>query len=399
MVKKITLLLLILCVGNVFSKNDMKNSNTGNGAIVPITEGALDSQKTVISKPEKQQSPELAQQSQPANVVENDNSLKKIVKTLTDSLKVLMSENVRLKQANEQLEKKQDVLQQLNIKLQNDAMQFEIVKKQLEKDTEGLQKLNVKLQKDSIQFEIVKKQYEKKHDVLQQTNTKLQNDIEQLEIGKKRLEQDTARLQKSNIKLQKDSVQLERVNKQLEQEKTQLQQLINDAIVSNYKQSFDTLVTSSTKQSLRRDMRFININSEEGRVLADLKTYFVAKELLAQKYNAGKVSEELARLNQIKRQSQQLDALKENIERYKDCNDALKKVIDELIKLDGRISAVRVPEAQKIKYKEVSAILGEFMYRNSDYVNFSYLSNIVHDLLRRKGLDADVKIEEFKGKL
>jgi hypothetical protein len=162
---------------------------------------------------------------------------------------------------------------------------------------------------------------------------------------------------------------------------------------------FDKLIKSSTKQSVLRHKPLVGQNSEEAKVLEDLLVYFDAEELLAQPFAPQKNASARERLKRIKRQSQAVGALNDRISKFGTCNDALKKTIDELIKLDGREKAGGVSEIQKKKFSKISSIVGDYMSKNYEFVNYPFLSNTVFEIMQKKERDADRNIADLRKKL
>ena len=163
--------------------------------------------------------------------------------------------------------------------------------------------------------------------------------------------------------------------------------------------SFDDLIKSSSKESVQRDMQLIGNNTEVEQILNDLQTYFNAEELLSKKFDAEQIKNVQTQLSKIKRQSKLLDTLKENVDYYKDFNAALKGTIEKIVNLDKEKSAGGDPEIQKLKRSGVSSILFDYMYNYYDYGNYSYLSNIVLEIIKRKRPNADADITDLLNKL
>ena len=162
---------------------------------------------------------------------------------------------------------------------------------------------------------------------------------------------------------------------------------------------FDDLIKASTKLSVQRDMQLVGDDAEMQLVLSDLEKYFNTEELLVQKFDATQIKNAQTQLNQINRQSELLDKLKENIEYYKDFNDELKRTIERLVKLDEQKVADGDTEIQKLKFNEILSELSNYMYNYYDYGNYPYLSNIVLEIIKRKHPNADAEIRDLLGKL
>lgn len=173
------------------------------------------------------------------------------------------------------------------------------------------------------------------------------------------------------------------------------------AIIANAytSKTFDDLILTSSLLKIQQDMQFFgNIPSVKS-VLSDLEKYFIAKESLANKFDIDKIKYSQTQLNLVKRQSKLLDKLKENIDFYKDYNDALKKSINNLIKLDTLTKAKGEFEIQKLKFKDISAELINYIYNFYNYENYPYLFDIVLQIIKRKKPNADADITDLLNKL
>lgn len=172
------------------------------------------------------------------------------------------------------------------------------------------------------------------------------------------------------------------------------------SIVNSYKsKTFDELILTSTKLIIQRDMIFVGNNASVKSVLSDLGKYFNAEEVLAKKFDTEKIKYSQAQLIQIKQQSTKLNELKENIDFYKDYNDALKKTIENLIDLDKRKVALGEVENQKKKFNEIVGELSNYMYNYYNYNNYPYLFDIVLQIIKRKKPNADADITDLLNKL
>lgn len=188
----------------------------------------------------------------------------------------------------------------------------------------------------------------------------------------------------------------DRFRQQSEQDRRKMSEI---AAYYNEAASFDELIKNSSKHSITRDTAFVEKNSKEGKVLNDLFTYFKAKALLEKPYNAAGVSGALEGLNKIKRNSELTDALKDRVEGYKECGEALRKAADDIIELDKKERALGIPEANDEKFRKISAILCRYMYDYYTYAESPFLSGIVSQIIKIKGIDADRDIKDLRNKL
>lgn len=172
------------------------------------------------------------------------------------------------------------------------------------------------------------------------------------------------------------------------------------SIVNLYKnRPFDDLLKSSTQESVTRDMQLVGNNPEVTPVLNDLQIYFNALKLISEKFDAIQIENAHKQLSQIKRQSKLFDALKEDVEFYKDFNDALKETISTLIDLDKHYSADGDSESQKLKFNKIVTILTDYIYNYYGYNKYPYLSEIVVEIIKRKQPNADADITDLLKKI
>lgn len=225
----------------------------------------------------------------------------------------------------------------------------------------------------------------------------------------KRIIDDQLKLKNDSIALLKNQItyknqeiddQLQKCEKEAQEEKEKGRNEALADVVNSYKNKpFDNLINSSTRLSVQRDLQLVGHSSEIASVLTDLEKFFNAEELLTKNVDADKIKDALKHLDQIKRNAELLDILKENIEFYEDFNNALKDAIRKIINLDSLTSAVGVYEIQKLKFSKIVTILTDYMYNYYDYNNYPYLSDILLEIIKRKRLNADADITDLLQKL
>jgi len=177
------------------------------------------------------------------------------------------------------------------------------------------------------------------------------------------------------------------------------QEVLVSLLNSYIGKSFDDLIKFSNKESVIRDIQFVDKNVEVKTILNDLLIYFNAEELLNKKFDAIQIKNAQVLLSQIKRESKLLDALKENVTYYQDFNTAFKETIGKLINLDKRKSADGDSEIQKLKFNEIVTELTDYMYNYYDYAKYPYLSDIMLEIIKRKRQKADMNILDLLSKL
>ncbi|MBK6571866.1 MAG: hypothetical protein IPG21_05265 [Saprospiraceae bacterium] len=164
------------------------------------------------------------------------------------------------------------------------------------------------------------------------------------------------------------------------------------SILNSYKnRSFDDLIKFSSRESVNRDLPFLGDNPEIKPLLNDLLIFFSAQDLLSEKFDATRIRNAQTLLNQIKHQSKLLDAVKEDVEYYKDFNAALKETVSKVVNLDKSKSADGDAEIQELKFKEIVVLL-DFLYNYYDYSKYPYLSKIFIEIVKRRKPNADADI-------
>lgn len=168
-----------------------------------------------------------------------------------------------------------------------------------------------------------------------------------------------------------------------------------------YEQPFDTLIAILSPQSIERERHLLKgYESQLGAVFDDLETVIGAKKILAQKYDEASCKKALKQLSDIQRDSEELSKLIEYMENYNQSYiDELKKIIDDILKLDETESANGDSDIQKRKYNKIYKKLAIYMYNYYDYINYPFLSAIVNEIIDRKYADADDDISDVLKKL
>jgi len=256
----------------------------------------------------------------------------------------------------------------------------------------SLEELKVRI----FELEADKRRLSDSYGLLEKDNKITNNENENCKKDNEKLMQKIVKIEQDNNDLLNRKIDCDRQNKECEQKVT--------TIIESYKnaKSFDEWIKNSTKHTISRDVVFFESGSKEEKNLKDLQTYFIAKEMLEQQYNTAVVNRLVVvqkGLSGVNQKSDLVEDLKEDINSYKECGELLKKAITELIDLDKKISAARVPEAQEIKFAKIAVIMGNYMSKNYNYVKFPYLAGIISKIMQRKGINADADIEDLQKKL
>lgn len=250
------------------------------------------------------------------------------------------------------------------------------------------------LANDSLQKQVIKSL----QDNISSLNMALESGNSKLQEQIKTLEKEKASLNGEIKKLEKEIAD----QKQKAKEKDELTKRIDGTVKLIANGSFDDLIVASTKQSVERDKQLVGDHAKAKQVLTDLETYFNTKETLAQKFNVAQMNSARERLSKIKQESKLLDKLKDDVFYYGEYNQELVKTLENILELDGDgqkgIKALS-ESLQKMKFGEIASELATYMSKHSDYGNYSYLSDVILETLKRKRRDADANITDLLNKL
>jgi hypothetical protein len=256
------------------------------------------------------------------------------------------------------------------------------------------------LQNDKIDLnKKILKDFEKKINSLNKKQKKIESNSLQ-----KQVEYSIAQIAKLSQELsekdKQNSIEKQECEQKLREEKERERNEAFSNIINGYRNKrFDSLIHSSTKLSVQRDMQLVGYNVEIKLILSDLEKYFNAEELLTKKIDTAKITNVQLQLNQIEQQSVLLEKIKENIEYYRDFNESLKETIKKLIYLDTQKIADSYEEIQKLKFQEILSELTNYIYNYYDYGNYLYLSDIIHEIIKRKRINADANITDLLDRL
>lgn len=232
-------------------------------------------------------------------------------------------------------------------------------------------------------------------------NKKLdKSNLKNLEQQINALQGDTANLKRQLVEKEKQIVSLERIHEQkVKDAKEKGGKDALASIVNSYKnKKFDDLIRSLNKQAVARDRQLVGNDAEIKPILNDLSVYFDAVEVLSKKFDASGVKNMQTQLARAGQRSALFNKQKEYIEGYQMYNDALKETLGEIQKKDKTTKA-NDSNTQKMKFQQITAILADYIYNYSDYVNYPYLSNVVFEVIQRKGANANADISDLLKKL
>jgi len=291
------------------------------------------------------------------------------------------------------------------------------------------------LEKDSLQkeFKLAKENWTKKLQVAydsithlltvnENTTLNLKSKIEKLENDAAGLYKQIKKLDKSNIKnletqLQQKTDSLIILKGALKEKELQIatirdenakkeQDKYNEGLLNVYNQisqiyqrnTFDYLIKYSTQQSIERDLPLVGNNVEIKKKLQDLQIYFAAQKVLEERYNEQKVKNAQSQVSSIT-QSDLVKTLKDNIVKYKLCNDALKTTIGKIIEIDKKFVA-NDEYTQKTKLQDILFELSWY-FRNYSFnlADYPYLSEIILEIMKRKQKDANANINNLVSQL
>jgi hypothetical protein len=236
-----------------------------------------------------------------------------------------------------------------------------------------------------------------------------QSKLKKLEDSLKVLKTELSKMESFKANQKTDSILL--LSSQLSQKEKENKKNVTEAKeqgkqealanLTNYylKNTFEVLIQSSTKQSIQKDQQLFGDKTELKSLLSDLDKYFKAKELLNKKYDPGQIQKAQNELNQIKRESELLSNLKNDLRLYKTYNDGLKEMLSEIVKIDAdpNQTVSGLPEeVQKLKFYKISSYIFNYDFNLTD---FPYLSDIVLEIIKRKTPSPDAEVSDLIQKL
>ena len=234
----------------------------------------------------------------------------------------------------------------------------------------------------------------------------ISNEIASLE---KKLEekQNTINLlqeEKSKQKIQLDSLNSKMIslNYELASSKTECEKSYNvkieegkkivyDKILGYYQMNtLDYLIKNSTPASLNQDLLLIGNNAVVNQSIHNLQTYYSVKKILDEKYNEQNVKDGLYRIGGVI-DSELVSELNTKLGEYKGCYIGLKELINKLNEEDNNLQPL-LEEAQSEKWKNITSQITLFYY-NRNFTDYSYLADIVSELMeiKRKDVNGDIK--------
>lgn len=292
--------------------------------------------------------------------------------------------------------------------------------KNYEKKILEISKLKNDLQTEKIFFYDLSDTYKKDTLALQKQIKDLRNEVSIEKQKVSDLNKNKIKEERDNLQMKVDSLNVV-ISKQNQTISDKVKQIANEkanaiitadnaknegrveaftSTVNFYKnRPFDELIKSSTKESIAREIQLLGNNLEIKLVLSDLQIYFNALELLSEKFDSIKIKNAQTQLNQIKHQSKLLEALKNDVEFYQDFNTALKEAINKLVNLDKFKLAGGDSEIQKLKFNDIVTILTDYIYNYYDYAKYTYLSDIMLEIIKRKQPNADADIIDLLKKI
>lgn len=165
--------------------------------------------------------------------------------------------------------------------------------------------------------------------------------------------------------------------------------------------SFDELIEASSETSVKRDSKIIGNAPDLTTLFSDLDKFLSTRKLLQLKFEATKIEDAQVQLNQIKRESESLSKLKNTIQDYNIYNEGLKNVIAKIISLDAVESVNKMPrEIQSKKFNKIMIEISDYIFNyDFNFLKYPYLSEVLFEIINRKGPNPDSNISDLAQKL
>ncbi len=272
--------------------------------------------------------------------------------------------------------------------------------KEIQKQTLKIKELQDKLKKQDIVLSNYKGNFKKAND----EKENLQKELDKLKEDKNNINKKDAEIEslKRQIKETEDNFNKKFQEQQglCEENTKQKIKELKDKFVGVYKNlSFDELLASSSLQAVERDRQLFADYTDIQPMMRDLSSYFKALQVLNAKYDMQNVENGIRNLKTVRQSSEKVTQLLENLEYYKDYTEALKPVLDKIVKLDKNKNAGGDEEIQKMKFNEIVSILSDYLYNYKGYEKYPYINAIVRELLERKMGNADADITDLAQKI
>ena len=196
----------------------------------------------------------------------------------------------------------------------------------------------------------------------------------------------------ANLKIDEAKKQQEKYNEGVQNVYNQIGQIY---LIEN----FDHLIEYSTPKTVERDLQLVgNGNAELTKKLKALQIYFVAQQVLEERYNEQNVKKAQGQLSIIS-PSNLIQTLNVNLGNYKLCNAGLQTTIGKIVELDKKFDANN-EDTQKTKLRDILFELSWY-FRNYrfNFSDYPYLSNIVLEIMKLKQQNANANISNLLDKL
>lgn len=233
--------------------------------------------------------------------------------------------------------------------------------------------------------------------------TKLKDDLhnlqEQFDKNKIRKERDTL---KKKVEVLNDTItnlksEIATCEKKAEARYSEGREEICKTIAGGYDAELDTLVKIYKLATVERDLSFVVTATKKK--MQDLRTYFRAEQVLFEKYNETKVQPALDSLETITSETQAVKALKDRLNYYKNCTEALKSTIEAISEIDKTNKAAG-EHSEASKRGKIMSEISSFVYNQDFYfTDYPYLADIVLKIMKAKQRDVNKDISECLNEL
>jgi hypothetical protein len=174
-------------------------------------------------------------------------------------------------------------------------------------------------------------------------------------------------------------------------------ELINQ-LAEFYNKPFDDLITSSSIKIVERDFPIVGNKVEFEKKLRDLKKYFIAEQVLHEKFNEQNVSNAITIIGNIDK-TESVRNLDERLKKYKLYLDGLNKALSKILEIDKKFIGVD-NKSIEVKTKNILFELS-YYFRNYrfNFKDYPYLTEIILDIIKLKQEDPNADIKYLIDKL
>jgi hypothetical protein len=232
-----------------------------------------------------------------------------------------------------------------------------------------------------------------KKDILKNENNELVKKVELLTREKNEINK--------QITEQKKIIEDEQNKRNLygKEERERGKEEIYKRIAEKYEKPFDTLVNLLTFNIVKLDTSILAGHDYNKQICIDVLNYFEAERVLSEKFDEQGVKKALEMLSNIKQDSIAIKELADKIYSYNKKNEALKVLIEDIKKIDSRLTA-NDEDTEDLKKAEIFRRIYLYFYKNKyNLTDYPYITKVILKIINMKERDANQSISKLLDEL